>query len=807
MDKKRRDFLKVGAATSAAIAGSGTVTGAFAKEFATRTEKIPSASHFGPFYAHVRDGKIVDITAQDSDANPTLMTKALADRNSTNSRVKFPAVRKSYLEALRNGSDDVKPELRGKEEFVRVSWDEALDLVEKGIKKAQKKNGNKALYNAAYSGWSHPGGFKPNVCAGRFFNLIGGAVGTAGEFSNGAAGPVNPTIMGDMEVYSIQTAFPQIVQNTKVMVLWGADLYKNNRIGYSVPSHNCYDAYEDFKKAGIKFISIDPQYTTSAQEFKADWIKIRPNTDVALMLGMMNYLYTSKKYDADFIAKYTDGFDKFLPYLLGKTDGIEKTPAWAAKITEVPEKQIKELADIMVDNRTFLAGNWAMQRASHGEQVDWTLMVLASMIGQIGLPGGGFGFSMHYENGGDAASGKRTVGGLSQGGGDKVGIAIPASRMSDLILHPNTKVTYKGKEITYPEVSFMLSTGASPIGHQPDLNMAIKAMRKLDTIVTIDPWWVPTAKYSDIVLSATTILERDDATGAMSYSSDRIYAMKQIVKPRYESKDDYEIFALLADRFGKKKKFTKGRTPMQWIEKWYKRSYAKKKMKIPFEKFWEEGVVKYTIPKKAYNFNRHEAFRKDPIKNKLNTESGRIQIFSQKFADFGYSDFKGHPMWFTPSEWLGDEQLVKKYPLHMVSPHPMYRTHSQLDNTWIQDVYKIQGREPMMISVEDAKKYDIKDGEIVELYNDRGAILVGAVVTDKIRPGVISVEEGSWYSPENPMDDNSRCNSGQPNVLTSNVPTSQMASATTANSVLVAVRKAGVVKPNIAHLPPKIKEA
>nr|MBS9782400.1 molybdopterin-dependent oxidoreductase [Arcobacter sp.] len=507
MDKKRRNFLKVGAASSAVIASSGTVTGAFAKEFAARTEKIPSASHFGPFYAHVRDGKIVDITSQDSDVNPTTLVKALTDRNTTNSRVKFPTVRKSYLEAVRNGSDDVKPELRGKEEFVRVSWDEALDLVEKGIRKAQKKNGNKGLYNAAYSGWSHPGGFKPNVCAGRFFNLIGGAVGTAGEFSNGAAGPVNPTVVGDMEVYSIQTAFPQIVKNTKVMVLWGADLYKNNKIGWSVPSHNCYDAYEEFKKAGIKFISIDPQYTTSAQEFKADWIKIRPNTDVALMLGMMNYLYKSKKYDAKFIEKYTSGFDKFLPYLLGKTDGVDKTPAWAAKITEVSEKQIKELADIMVDNRTFLAGNWAMQRASHGEQVDWTLIVLASMIGQIGLPGGGFGFSMHYENGGDAGSGKRTVGGLSQGGGDKVGIAIPASRMSDLILHPNTKVTYKGKEITYPEVSFMLSTGASPIGHQPDINRAIKAMRKLDTVVTIDPWWIPTAKYSDIVLPATTILE------------------------------------------------------------------------------------------------------------------------------------------------------------------------------------------------------------------------------------------------------------------------------------------------------------
>ncbi len=83
------------------------------------------------------------------------------------------------------------------------------------LKKAQEKGGNKALYNSAYSGWAHPGAFKPNAMAGRFFNQIGGAVGTAGEYSNGAAGPTNPVIVGDMEVYSIQTAHEQIIKKYK----------------------------------------------------------------------------------------------------------------------------------------------------------------------------------------------------------------------------------------------------------------------------------------------------------------------------------------------------------------------------------------------------------------------------------------------------------------------------------------------------------------------------------------------------------------------------------------------------------------
>ncbi|WP_294961325.1 molybdopterin-dependent oxidoreductase [Sulfurimonas sp.] len=799
MDTSRRGFLKTSAVGAAAVIGSGTMSGAMAKEFAVRTVKIPHASHFGPFFAHVREGKIVDITPQlDSDANPTAMMKGITDRVMTDSRVKYPCVRKSYLEGKDRG------DLRGKEEFVRVSWDTALDLATKAIKKAQKKNGNKAIYNSCYSGWAHPGAFKPNAMAGRFLNQIGGAVGTSGEYSNGAAGPTNPVIVGDMEVYSIQTAHEQIIANTKVMILWGTDLYKTNRIGWAVPNHRNIDAYEEYKKAGIKFISIDPIYTKSAQEFGADWIKIRPNTDVALMMGMMNYLYTSKKYDSAFIKKYTHGFDKFLPYLLGKEDGVAKTPEWAAKLTEISASTIRELADTMVSNRTFIAGNWAMQRAHHGEQVDWSIITLASMIGQIGLPGGGFGFSMHYAGGGDAASGKTTVGGMSQGGGNKVNINIPASRMSDLILNPGKTVTFKGGKVTYPKVEVMLSAGASPVSHQPDINELVGAMRTLDTVITVDPWWTPTAKMSDIILPATTTMERDDITSGMSYSNDRVFAMKKVIDARYESKDDYWIFAQLSKRFGKEKNFTKGRTTLQWIEKLYARSYAKKTMKISFKEFWAKGVVKYDVPDSARKYVRHSAFRNDPVKNPLKTETGKIQIFSDKFASFGYDDFKGHPMWMEPAEWLGNEELTKKYPLHLVSPHPTYRVHSQLDNTWVQNLHKVQGREPIRISPNDAKKFGVKDGEIVEVYNDRGAVLAGVVVTKTIRDGVVAIEEGAWYSPEDATENKTRCNSGQANLLTSSRPTSQMAQATTANTVLVSIRKAGVVKPNLAYSAPKI---
>ena len=795
MSLSRRNVLKLAAGGALAIQTQPLVAaGAF-----KRIEKIPHATHFGPFYARVEDGILKGIEPQKSDANPSIMVEAIISRTYSDTRVKYPCVRKSYLE----GKPDHKA-LRGKEEFVRVSWEVALDLVAKKLQQIPREN----IYNGSYGGWGHVGRLhNSNVVAGRFFNtVLGGAVGTDGEYSNGAAGRVNPVIMGDMEVYSQQTTHEEMIANCKVYVLWGADLFKCNRIDYVVPNHLNDTYYPKYKKSGMKFISIDPIYTETAQMFDAEWIKIRPNTDVALMLGMMYHLYRTKKYNKTFIARYTSGFDKFLPYLLGKTDKTPKTPEWAEKITQVPSKKIKELAELFVSTRTFLAGNWAMQRAHHGEQADWALITLASMIGQIGLSGGGFGFSMHYAGGGQANSGYRTTPGLAQGR-NRVKSIIPASRVSEAVLNPNKEINFKGKKITLPKIDIVYVCGASLLGHEPDTNELIAALRTLDTVIIHEPWWTPSAKMADIVLPSTTTLERDDITSGGSYSRNVIYAMKKAIEPLYESKDDFEIFRILAQKIGgeqAEKRYSGGKTYMQWIQNFYEKSDGPSFK--DFQQFWKDGFVEFEIPQDAYNYVRHADFRKDPINNKLSTESGKIQIFSEKFASYNLPDFKGHATWFEPAEWLGSKE-TKKFPFHLLSPHPRYRVHSQLDNTWIRDIYKIQGREPVMINTQDAKKLDIKHGEIVEVFNDRGRILAGACVTDYIKEGVVAIQEGAWYDPENPQEDKPRCNAGHVNVLTSSRPTSQMAQATSVNTALVNIRKLSedeVIKPYKSTLPPSI---
>ena len=791
MKISRRDFLKSSAIAAAAL-GSTPV---FAEEKVAKS--VPNASGFGAFYTDLDEsGKIIKIRPQESDKDPKYpLNDAWIERVYSDTRVKFPCVRKSYLE----GKD--KRELRGKEEFVRVSWDKAYELIVNKLKSVKSNE----IFNAAYDGWSHPGLLHNCVSLpGRFFNTVfGGSVITDGDYSTGAASRVNGDIIGDLEVYSLQSSHKTILENTKVYVLWGADIFKCNQVDYKVANRANNEIYDEYVKAGIKFITIEPQYTPIAKKFNAQWIKIRPNTDVALMLGMMHYLYTSKKYDKEFIAKYTDGFDKFVPYLLGKTmDKIEKTPNWASKITGVDEEAIKSLADTLVSNRSFIAGSWSIQRAHHGEQAQWALIVLASMIGQIGLVGGGLGLSMHYSGNGQAACDVKLPAGLPQGK-NEVEEVIPASRISEAILNPGKEIKFKGEKIKYPKIKVLYATGANVLGHHPNANEMIKALRTLDTVISQDPWWTPTSKYADIVLPAATQLERDDITYGGSFSQDYLYAMKKVIEPLYESKCDYDIFADMAKMVSDKafRKFSSGKDKFEHIKKLYERSDCPDHMS--FDEFWEKGFMKFEPSEEAKNFTRHADFRADPVKNRLATKSGKIQIFCQKFADYKLDDFKGHPVWIEPAEWLGNKKLTAKFPFHFLSPHPLYRIHSQADNSnFIRKIYKVGNREPITINDEDAATLGIKDGDTVEVFNSRGKILAGAVVTKNIMRGVVALQEGAWVD----LDENGVCQAGNANILTSSIPTSSMAQATSVDTCLVGIRKsdAGEYK---GIKPPKIIEA
>ncbi len=793
MTISRRNFLKKSLALAAvAVAADGLTIFGPNHAFADDTVLIPHATHYGPFKAVVKDGVLIGIQPLEGvDAMPTkMLTEGIISRTYDKTRIGYPMVRKSWLEGYASG--DTKPELRGKDSFVRVSWDEALALAANAILNTVEEYGNEALFSTSYGGWSHAGIFRPQVLQGRLFGLIGGHTVTTGDYSAGAGQVLLPHIIGDMEVYSPQTSWEVIADNTEVFVLIGADPWKNNRIEYRVADHQMYSHWKEFKDRGIKFVSINPQYTSTDEVVDSDWVKIIPNTDTALFLAMSYHVYKAGIYDKAYLDKYTVGFDKYLPYLLGEDGSEAKTPEWAAKITGIPAAKIKELAELFAKKRTQFAASWAIQRADHGEMSYWAIVNFAAMLGKIGKPGQGVGFSWHYGNGGTVQSGAAMPVGLGQGR-NPVSTRCPASRLSDLILNPGSSYQRDGVEHVYPKVKLIYNAGNNFMSHQQDTNELINAMAKnIDTVIVQDPWWTASAKFADIVFPATTTLERNDITSGGTYSNDKIYAMRQVIEPVAESLDDFEIFKRLGDKMGVGYQFSESLSVMDIIKSGYEGSAAT----MPFDEFWEKGVTQIDVPESARSWVRHGDFYNNPDEKPLHTVSGKIELYSETFEKMGLEDLPPMPKFLEPIEYLGN---AKEGQVHVVSPHPFMRLHSQMANADIRKYQNVRGRQHVLISLEDAAEKGIKNGDLVELGNERGRLIAGAVVTDKIMKGVVSLEEGNWLQ----LDSKGRCNSGAINMLTTSKASSTLSQATSANTCIADLKKCiDAESENLAFEPP-----
>ncbi|WP_063652839.1 molybdopterin-dependent oxidoreductase [Aliivibrio fischeri] len=792
MTLSRRTFLKTSIAT-AIVAGGGLMVYPASKFFDDEdVEVIPHASHWGPFNAIVKAGVLVGIQPRkELDAMPTeMLTEGLIGRVYDKTRVKYPMVRTSYLA---DPKGDTKPHLRGKEPFVRVSWDTALSLVADAIQTTATKHGNEAIFSSSYGGWSHAGLMRPQVLQGRFFNLIGGQSTTTGDYSGGASQVILPHVIGDMEVYSPQTAWPVIQENTEIFVLIGCDPWKNNRIEFRVADHQMYSHWKQFAENGIQFISINPQQTRTDDELDAEWVKIVPNTDTALFLAMAQHVYVNDLHDTAYLARYTVGADKYIDHLMGKNDGIVKSPEWAAKITGIPAEDIQKMAIRFATSKTQFAAGWSLQRADHGEMIHWAIINFAAMLGKIGKPGEGVGFSWHYGNGGMPQSGKTLPIGLSQGK-NPVSAICPASRISEMLMNPGKTFTRDGIEYTYPDVKMVYNAGNNLLSHQQDTNELINALNeKVETFVCQDPWWCASSRYADIVLPTTSTLERNDLSSGGTYSNDKIYAMRQVIKPYGESLDDFEIFRKLAEIFNVEEKFTDGLA----FDDILKRAYHASSATLSFDEFWKNGVALLPVPQEANQWVRHGDFYQDPDKHPLHTTSGKIELYCQDIANFDVKNCPPMPTFLEPFEYLGN---AKPNQVHVVSPHPYMRLHSQLANTEVRKYESVQGRQYVLINDMDAQKHGIRSGQLVEIYNERGRVIAGAKVSDQIMPGVISLEEGAWLQ----FDSQGRCNSGSINVLTSSQACSDLSQANSANTCLAYIQRCrDPESSNLAFEPPR----
>jgi biotin/methionine sulfoxide reductase len=265
-------------------------------------------------------------------------------------------------------------------------------------------------------------------------------------------------------------------------------------------------------------------------------------------------------------------------------------------------------------------------------------------------------------------------------------------------------------------------------------------------------------------------------------------AMKKLIEPVGEARDDYEIFSELARRLGTFEAFAENRTSKEWLAFLYeptRKALAAAGHEAPdFETFWESGEL--LLPLHPDDGGPASAFRKDAAAAPLPTPSGKIEIFSETVESFGYDDCRGHPRWYPPRPETEDFE-GSRYPLHLVCNQPHQRLHSQLDYGAFSRSTKIKGREPVRINPDDAAERVISDGDIVRLFNARGSCLAAAVLSESVRRGVMQLATGAWFAPDDPSADKAMCIHGNPNILTRDTGTSQLAQACTGQLTRVEV--------------------
>lgn len=762
-----------------------------------RPKNAPHSSHWGAFtVSHGERGVTLRPYPEGATASPLLGNIPAAVNHP--SRVTRPLVRRGWLE--RGPGPDPR---RGSEEFVSVSWENALDLVVAEIRRVRAAHSNEAIFGGSY-GWSSAGRFHhAQSQVHRFLNLCaGGYVRSVNDYSSGAALVLLPHILTPQEELTRRSlTWPDILENAELILAFGGVPTRNTDVGGGGSSeHVTAPSLREAERRGIRIVSISPLKDDTQALANVEWRPIVPSTDTALMLALAYVLESEGLCDREFLDRYCTGYEEFRNYLVGASDGCAKSPSWAAGICGIAPAQIAALARDMARCRTVVSVTYSLQRTQRGEQPLWAGLALAAMLGRIGLRGLGFSFGL----GSSGNTGKpplRVNAPALWQGVNPIKTFIPVSRIADMLLHPGESYDYNGQALRYPDIRLLYWAGGNPFHHHQDLQRLARAFAKPDTIVLHDPFFTSTARFADIVLPSTITLEREDI-GA-SRNDPIVMAMHKVTEPLGEARDDYWMFAEMAKRLGACEAFTEGRTARQWLEHLYEQlraDLARETGHAPdFHTFWQAGSLTLPIADAPGVIER---FRSDPVRHPLKTRSGKIEITSGAIKSFGYADCLGHPAWLEHDEWRGSTR-GERFPLQLIANQPATRLHSQLDFGACSAKSKVAGREPARIHPTDAAKRGIKDGQVVRLFNDRGSCLAGAIVSEAVMPGVVQLSTGAWYQPVNLPGIGVTCIHGNPNILTKDSGTSRLAQACSGQLTLVELEAfTGDPPPVTAHAAP-----
>ncbi|MFC1901697.1 molybdopterin-dependent oxidoreductase [Chloroflexota bacterium] len=725
-------------------------------------------------------------------------------------RVRYPLKRVGWEPGGKGRYDN-----RGRDEFVRISWDEATDLIAGEVTRLKETYGNSAFtYTVPHMTWGSLHGMGTGFTVyPRFFNILGGftpyVVGTmswVGWISGGTH------MYGYWWSHGTSEGTDTLIdtlQNTRMKVYWAIDVTKSSRMYHG---HETEVWRHWVREAGIKTVMISPELSDTAVTHADRWVPVYPGSDTALAAAIMYVWLTEGTYDKDYVETHAVGFEKLRDYILGKDDGVPKTPEWAEKICGVGAEPITGLA------REWAAGPTALccllggaNRGWYGHE--WSRMMIALQTLQgLGKPGvsllsfGPFGGGAPYDKS-IFMSGYTT--GIKPAETKAYSNMIPQRvhdiNITDCLLNPPVEWTggtnaetfgaeeffkdYSYPTPNYSELKMLFKIGGGSFESHVNTNWRAKGLLspKLETIVSSALFMEPGVRYADIVLPACTDLERNDISMFASpglyqpYSGDAnhqvaIYQQK-CIEPLGQSMSDLDILNRIAEKLGILQEFSEGNTEDDWIRKLFEKSSLPKF--ISFEDFKKAGYFVFPFPE---NYEPTPALRWFYEEGQgLATPSGKIELYSKVLADhYGENnpEMPPVPKYIEPKDGR-NSPLARKYPLVGFFPHPKFRFHTMQDNvTWLRDASKLKGPdgreyEPVWINPVDSEARGIKPGDIVTVFNDQGKTLAVAYITERIKPGTVRLFYGSFFDPVDPSTPGSLDRGGSANVLTSNKPISR----------------------------------
>jgi trimethylamine-N-oxide reductase (cytochrome c) len=825
----------------------------------------------GPVFVHVEDGKITKmrpIVLDDTDApswtieargrrftpprktflNPYVVAERM--RIYSENRIKYPSKRETF-----DPHGDRHPEMRGKDEYIRISWDEALDTVAEEMKRIRKTYGPAAI--TAMTSSHHNWGLLHYKMGpfGRFFNMLGytqmfdnpdswegwhwGAVHAWGYFWK----------LGVSDNYDM---LEDALKNAEQVIFWSVDP-NTSAGGYNGQESARYRHW--LRDLGITRIFIDPFCNFTAAHIGEKWLAPRPGTDAALAEAIAYVWITEGTYDKWFVENRTVGFDEFRKHILGEDDGIRRTPGWAAEICGIPAHDIVVLAREWAAKRTMLGtgaiyGVGGACRAAYATEWARLMVLLISMQG-LGKPGvniwGGaaMGSPRNYafQMPGYGSAGWDTFGLVAKKTAENsVTQKVYRLLLPEAILNPPISWIgegFCGKSIeqqfipyTCPEpgpngseIKMIHRHGGSFISTMTETNRWVRMYQspRLECVVMQDCHWQSETRFGDIVLPASTNFEHADISDWASpggYGQDDtesnhrvIIYQKKCIEPLWESRPDWEIYKGLAKRLGFLEEYTEGNAEEDWIKKIF--NISSLPQYISYEEFKKKGYFvvplpeeyKPTISNRWYYEGRPcgSPYNKNPRKGTdeahlLATYSGKIEFVSQSLTKFDPNDKERPPMPRYIPSWEGHEtkKLTGKYPLQMITPHVRFSYHTQHDNQnpWLSDIPQHRVKKdgyawwPIRIHPSDAQARGIRHDDIVKVYNDRGAVLCIARLTERIRPGTVhSYQAGAKYDPLEPGKAGSIDRGGCMNLLTPSRMVSKNAPGMANHSCLVEVCK------------------